>query len=198
MLTLEQREEWFNDFQETLNNIESGVGELFNGVEGFIHGLNESGFGQNPYVDWTDAGVLQQVQNGLLNYLGQNIVCSGLYDACGESAQLWGNVIEMAVENGAANNEFIALYGAAEEAGAHYGMDLAFATLGESGPGANDLRLLMWVADGYRDGQQNQSINTNSILAPSSHELAHSGMNVGYTLFRLLKGLSGLGSGLCC
>jgi RHS repeat-associated protein len=130
---------WFKLF-----TVAAGASEWFHNIEGILEVFDEHNLGEtasggaNDWVSWTDAGLLESIQNG---YMGLTEGAAGKW-----------NTFFRAVEAKKDDAILKQLWGQAESAGTQYGSDLA-ESMGYSAPDwSSDSRgkLFLEIGDGYR------------------------------------------------
>jgi RHS repeat-associated protein len=118
--TMKQRLNWFNWLTENMNeNIKAGTSDWFNNIKTIVAGFVGTGQDDNNWLLTVDANILVAVQNGYVASIG---IDNGVRLDGSSGAGLWLDFFLSLKQPGVTEEELIAKWGAAEQAGTNEGL----------------------------------------------------------------------------
>ena len=116
--TISQRKAWFIALLKISGTYESG---WFNNILGILDAFEYEGYTQEDgWISWTDAGILESIQNGY-----RESSRGGGEKGLAGAASEWKDFFNRFYRGDAAHEDLRQLWGEAEQAGTNYGRDLA-------------------------------------------------------------------------
>jgi RHS repeat-associated protein len=139
--TMKQRLEWFQWLTGTMDeNIKPGTSDWFNNIETVVGSFVWSGQDDNDWLLTVDANILVAVQDGYAAYLGYGGAIAG-----GSGADKWREFFVALGGQETDEDQLIALWGAAEQAGTNEGLVRAAAL----GYGGGEWWMFNWITTDY-------------------------------------------------
>jgi len=117
---MKQRLNWFNWLTENMNeNIKAGTSDWFNNIKTIVAGFVGTGQDDNNWLLTVDANILVAVQNGYVASIG---IDNGVRLDGSSGAGLWLDFFLSLKKPGVTEEELIAKWGDAEQAGTNEGL----------------------------------------------------------------------------